>query len=355
MDLRTALEQYYDKYLDIQLADHLNCITIADSQIEVKWGFPLTIVQQQDFANRLKDYLGAQGFDRDIEIKQSIYIRNHKVQAGQGGIKNIKNIIAIASGKGGVGKSTTTANLALALAQQGAKVGILDADIYGPSQPTILGNLDNPTTNDQKKIEPLICHGVKMMSIGNLIDPDSAIIWRGPMVSGGLMQLLNDTNWGELDYLFVDLPPGTGDIQLTMTKKMPITGAVIVTTPQDLALIDAKRAIAMFEKVGIHVFGLVENMSMHICSQCGHQEAVFGEEGADTLAEKFNTEVLGRLPLDITVRQDADKGMPTVVRSPSHLASQAYRHIALQLAQKISCRPKNTQLGLMGIKVEYAN
>ncbi|MFZ9034667.1 MAG: Mrp/NBP35 family ATP-binding protein [Francisellaceae bacterium] len=277
----------------------------------------------------------------------------HKVQAGVPLISGIKNIIAVASGKGGVGKSTTAANLAVSLAKKGASVGLLDADIYGPSQPLIMGNDDNPTTTDKKKIEPLICHEVKMISIGNLIEADTAVIWRGPMVSGALMQLLNDTNWGSLDYLIIDLPPGTGDIQLTMTKKIPVTAAVVVTTPQDLSMMDAARAIAMFNKVGVHVAGIIENMSLYHCPQCGSDSPIFGEQAADQLCEQFKIPLLGRLPLSMAIRQAADRGVPSAVHDNS-AESQAYRGIADELYKIIEHLPKAMMTRMPGIKVEYS-
>lgn len=255
-------------------------------------------------------------------------------------MQQIKHIIAIASGKGGVGKSTTAVNLALALLLEGARVGILDADIYGPSVPLMLGIQGRPDITEQKKIMPMMAHGIQSMSIGYLVDEKTPMIWRGPMVSGALQQLLNDTLWDNLDYLIIDLPPGTGDIQLTLTQKIPLNGAVIVTTPQDLALLDARRAYEMFQKVHVPVLGIVENMSIHICSQCGHGEPIFGEGGGKHLAEQYGVSLLGSLPLDLHIRQQVDGGRPTVIADPEGANAKLYREIARQIAVKFSALPE---------------
>jgi ATP-binding protein involved in chromosome partitioning len=262
---------------------------------------------------------------------------------------NIKHIIAVASGKGGVGKSTVAANMALALAKQKAKVGILDADIYGPSQPVMLGAKTLPEIEANQAIKPLVLHGIQSMSIGYLVDSNAAMIWRGPMVSTALQQLFNNTLWGDLDYLIIDLPPGTGDIQLTLVQKIPLNGAVIVTTPQDLALSDARRAIMMFEKVRVPVLGVIENMSVHICSQCGHGDAIFGEQGGQSLANEFNTPLLGTLPLDRSIRAHADQGCPTVVAEPDGHIAQRYADIAKKVADSL---PKKTASKFPKIVVE---
>lgn len=275
-----------------------------------------------------------------------------KVQKGQKLLPNIKNIILVASGKGGVGKSTVTSNLAVSFAKMGVKVGVLDADIYGPSQPTLFDLKQNPNTTDKKKIIPLENHGVKMISIGNLIDPDSAVIWRGPIVSRALMQLLNDTDWGELDYLFLDLPPGTGDIQLTISKNMPVTGAVVVTTPQDLSLIDAKRAVAMFNKVDIKTLGVIENMSYYICPKCGHNDHIFGEDGAHLLCGKNNIEFLGNLPLHKDIRENADLGKPYVSLEKDDNINSSYMTVAENLVNEIEKLPKASSLDSIGVKLE---
>ena len=260
----------------------------------------------------------------------------HAVQKGVKLVPGIKNIIAVASGKGGVGKSTTAVNLALALAAEGASVGILDADIYGPSQPMMLGIAGHPESKDGKSLEPMEGHGIQAISIGFLIDMDTPMVWRGPMVTQALEQLLKDTRWRDLDYLVVDLPPGTGDIQLTLAQRVPVTGAVIVTTPQDIALLDARKGLKMFEKVGIPILGVVENMSIHICPNCGHESHIFGSGGADKMCTDYGTELLGQLPLDAAIREQADSGRPTVVAEPDGRVAEIYRKIARRCAVKIA-------------------
>ena len=264
----------------------------------------------------------------------------HAVQRGVQLLPNVKNIVAVASGKGGVGKSTTAANLALALAAEGASVGILDADIYGPSQPMMMGIDGKPESSDGKSMEPLENHGVQVMSIGFLIEPDNPMIWRGPMATQALSQLLNDTRWGDLDVLVVDLPPGTGDIQLTLAQKIPVAGAVIVTTPQDVATLDARKALKMFEKVDIPVLGLVENMAVHVCSQCGHAEHIFGEGGGRRMAEQYGVPQLGALPLEVAIREQGDAGTPIVAARPDSAAARAYRDTARALLAQLAQRPK---------------
>jgi len=271
----------------------------------------------------------------EVKVVVTSRIVAHSVQRGVKLIPGVKNIIAVASGKGGVGKSTTAVNLALALAAEGAKVGVLDADIYGPSQPTMLGITGTPHSADGKGLEPMKGHGIEAMSIGFLIDIDTPMVWRGPMVTQALEQLVRDTKWSGLDYLVVDLPPGTGDTQLTLAQKVPVTGALIVTTPQDIALIDARKGLKMFEKVGIPILGIVENMSIHICSNCGHAEHIFGQGGAERMCKDYNTEFLGGLPLDIRIREHADAGKPTVVADPEGPVAEIYRRIARRVAVKI--------------------
>ena len=271
-----------------------------------------------------------------VSVNVQSKIVPHSVQRGVQLLPGVKNIIAVASGKGGVGKSTTAVNLALALAAEGATVGILDADIYGPSQPQMLGITARPESTDGKSMEPLERHGVQAMSIGFLIDMDTPMVWRGPMVTGALEQLLRETRWRDLDYLVVDLPPGTGDIQLTLAQKVPVTGAVIVTTPQDIALLDARKGLKMFEKVGIPILGIVENMSTHICSNCGHEEHIFGAGGAAAMCQDYNVDLLGALPLDIRIREQADSGTPTVVAESDGKIAATYRQIARTVAIKLS-------------------
>ena len=271
-----------------------------------------------------------------VKVKVSSKVVAHAVQRGVKLVPGIKNIIAVASGKGGVGKSTTAVNLALALSAEGASVGVLDADIYGPSQPMMLGIAGRPESKDGKSLEPMEGHGLQAISIGFLIDVDTPMVWRGPMVTQALEQLLKDTRWRDLDYLVVDLPPGTGDIQLTLAQKVPVTGTVIVTTPQDIALIDAKKGFKMFEKVGIPILGIVENMSFHVCPKCGHESHIFGSGGAERMAKEYGTELLGQLPLDEAIRSQADSGKPTVVSDPDGPVAEIYRRIARRCAVKIA-------------------
>lgn len=276
----------------------------------------------------------------DVNVIIDWKILKHKVQPGIQGIKNVKNIIAVASGKGGVGKSTTSVNLALALSASGANVGLLDADIYGPSQPHMLGTHKLPDSPDGKTLEPIVSHGLQSMSIGFLIDAEQPMIWRGPMLTQALDQMLNDTNWQDLDYLIIDLPPGTGDIQLSLSQKVPVSGVVIVTTPQDISLLDARKALKMFEKVNVPVFGIIENMSTHICSQCGHEEHIFGAGGGDKMAQDYNIDLLGSLPLDIQIREDVDQGKPTVIADPDSAISFAYRTIAQGVGARLAQQAK---------------
>jgi ATP-binding protein involved in chromosome partitioning len=263
------------------------------------------------------------------------------VQKGLQPLPNVKNVIAVASGKGGVGKSTTAVNLALALQAEGATVGILDADIYGPSQPRMLGANQRPTSQDGQSMEPIVSHGLQSMSIGYMIDEETPMIWRGPMVTHALEQLLRNTRWHELDYLVIDLPPGTGDTQLTLSQKIPVSGAIIVTTPQDIALLDARKGLKMFEKVNVPVLGVVENMSIHICSQCGHEEHIFGEGGGRRMAEQYQVDFLGALPLDIRIREETDSGRPTVIAEPDSRIAQIYREIARKAAARLALQAKS--------------
>ncbi|MFA7665533.1 MAG: iron-sulfur cluster carrier protein ApbC [Burkholderiaceae bacterium] len=271
------------------------------------------------------------------KITANVYqkIAAHAVRRGLKTLPTVKNIIAVASGKGGVGKSTTAVNLALALAAEGASVGMLDADIYGPSQPMMLGIEGRPESRDGKTLEPMLGHGIQASSIGFMIDADTPMVWRGPMVTQALEQLLRETNWRDLDYLIIDMPPGTGDIHLTLSQKIPVTGAVIVTTPQDIALLDARKGLKMFEKVGIPILGIVENMAIHVCSNCGHAEHIFGQGGGERIAKEYGVEYLGGLPLDIRIREQADSGRPTVVADPDGETAETYRRIARRVAVRI--------------------
>ncbi len=302
--------------------------------LDVVLPYPAKMVSGQIKAmveDKIKTVAGVESASASITWK----VVAHSVQKGVKLIPGVKNIIAVASGKGGVGKSTTAVNLALALAAEGANVGMLDADIYGPSQPTMLGITGRPESPDGQNLEPMLGHGLQAMSIGFLIDVETPMVWRGPMVTQALEQLLNQTKWKDLDYLVVDLPPGTGDIQLTLAQRVPVTGAVIVTTPQDIALIDARKGLKMFEKVGVPILGVVENMSLHICSKCGHEERIFGEGGGERMCKDYGTEFLGALPLDIRIREETDSGKPTVVAEPESRISEIYRAIARRVAVKV--------------------
>lgn len=305
-----------------------------DVSLDVELGYPAKS-QIEPLRNAVTERLRALGAGK---INANVYAKivTHSVQRGVKPIAGVKNIIAVASGKGGVGKSTTAVNLALALAAEGAAVGILDADIYGPSQPQMLGITGRPETKDGKSLEPMRRHGIEAMSIGFLIDAETPMVWRGPMVTQALEQLLRDTQWGDVDYLVVDLPPGTGDIQLTLSQKVPVTGAVIVTTPQDIALLDARKGLKMFEKVGIPILGIVENMSLHICSNCGHEEAIFGSGGGVAMSRDYGVDLLGSLPLEMGIREQTDSGNPTVVADPEGRSAQIYKAIARKVAVKIA-------------------
>jgi ATP-binding protein involved in chromosome partitioning len=306
-----------------------------DVSVDILLGYPaksqIDGIRRQ-VIEKLKGIPGVGNVSANVSVK----IVSHAVQRGVKLIPNVKNIVAIASGKGGVGKSTTAVNLALALAAEGASVGVLDADIYGPSQPMMLGILGRPESVDGKTIEPMEGHGVQAMSIGFLIEVDTPMVWRGPMVTQALEQLLTETRWREIDYLIVDMPPGTGDIQLTLAQKVPVTGAVIVTTPQDIALIDARKGFKMFEKVGIPILGVVENMSLHICPNCGHESHIFGTGGGAQMCQDFGVDLLGSLPLDISIREQADSGMPSVVSDPDGRVAEIYKQIARRIAIKIA-------------------
>ena len=306
----------------------------ADVALEVELGYPGKS-QHEPIRRQIVQALKAAGA-ANVSVAVSSKVVAHAVQRGVKLVPGIKNIIAVASGKGGVGKSTTAVNLALALAVEGATVGMLDADIYGPSQPMMLGIAGRPESKDGKHLEPMVGHGLQAISIGFLIDIDTPMVWRGPMVTQALEQLLKDTRWRDLDYLVVDLPPGTGDIQLTLAQKVPVTGAVIVTTPQDIALIDARKGLKMFEKVGIPILGVVENMSFHVCPSCGHESHIFGSGGAARMSKDCNTELLGQLPLDESIRSQADSGKPTVVSDPDGKLAEIYRRIARRCAVKIA-------------------
>ncbi|MGJ7569864.1 iron-sulfur cluster carrier protein ApbC [Variovorax sp. RB2P76] len=315
-------------------------ISEGDVAFELELGYP---ARSQHAAIRKALVAAAKAVPgvENVSVNILTKVISHAVQRGVQLMPNVKNIIAVASGKGGVGKSTTAANLALALAAEGATVGLLDADIYGPSQPMMMGIEGRPDSADGKTMEPMERHGVQVMSIGFLVDQDQAMIWRGPMATQALEQLLRQTNWKDLDYLIVDMPPGTGDIQLTLSQRVPMTGAVIVTTPQDIALLDAKKGIKMFEKVGVPILGIVENMAVHICSNCGHAEHIFGADGGKKMAAEYQMEYLGALPLDIKIRLQADSGAPTVVSEPDSDVAVLYKDVARRVAVGIAEKAKD--------------
>ncbi len=342
--IKEAIKGYIEPHLekDLVTAKAVKGIEIEGGKVNVaiELGFPAKGCHAE-IVSRVKEQLATLEGIGEVEVSITGKIVAHSVQKALKPIDNIKNIIAVASGKGGVGKSTTAVNLALALAEEGARVGVLDADIYGPSQPRMLGISGKPESKDGKTLEPMEGYDLQAMSIGFLIDEETPMIWRGPMVTQALEQLLNDTNWADLDYLVVDLPPGTGDTQLTLAQKVPVSGAVIVTTPQDIALLDARKGLKMFEKVEVPVLGIVENMSTHICSKCGHEEHIFGEGGGASMANQYHVDLLGALPLDIHIREETDSGKPSVAADPESRVSQIYREIARKTAAKLSLQAKD--------------
>lgn len=354
--IRTKLSAYTDPYLDQTLGRAKAIGKVAVSahavDIELTYGFPVADYGAELLA-ALQSHLQPELAGAAINLVLKSDIIAHAVQKTLKPLAHVKNIIAVASGKGGVGKSTTAANLALAWAAQGARVGLLDADIYGPSQPLIMGLTGRkPESPDGKHLTPLRAHGVEVMSIGFMIDAEQPMAWRGPMVTQALTQLLGETHWGELDYLVVDMPPGTGDIQLTLAQRVPVSGAVIVTTPQDIALLDARKGLKMFEKVEVRVLGVVENMSVHVCSQCGHVEHIFGSGGGARMAAQYGVQLLGELPLDIRIREDADGGAPTVVAEPGSARARCYLQMARRTAARLATLNKDYSSVFPKITVE---
>lgn len=341
--IETKLKEYIDPFMekDLIVTKCVRNVMIEGDQVvvDVVLGFPAESYRQE-LAAKLKELVESIDGVAKARVNVSVAIEAHSVQKGVKTISGIKNIIAIASGKGGVGKSTTATNMALALSAEGANVGVLDADIYGPSQPRMLGISGKPESKDGRRLEPLVSYHIQTMSIGFLVDEETPMIWRGPMVTQALQQLLGDTNWDNLDYLIVDLPPGTGDVQLTLAQQVPVSGAVIVTTPQDIALLDARRGLKMFEKVEVPVLGIIENMSIHICSECGHEEHIFGEGGGQRMSEDHNVDFLGALPLDKKIREQVDSGRPSVVAEPDGRIAQIYRDIARRTAAKLALKSR---------------
>jgi ATP-binding protein involved in chromosome partitioning len=353
-DILSALKTVIDPNTgkDFVSTKSVKNLTVSEGDVafDVELGYPAKS-QIPGFRKALiaaaKGVPGVENVSCNVNIK----ITAHAAQRGVALMPTVKNIVAVASGKGGVGKSTTAVNLALALAAEGAKVGLLDADIYGPSQPMMMGIEGRPESEDGQTMEPMENYGVQVMSIGFLVAQDEAMVWRGPMATQALEQLIRQTNWKDLDYLIVDMPPGTGDIQLTLSQRVPMTGAVIVTTPQDIALLDAKKGIKMFEKVGVPILGIVENMAVHICTKCGHTEHIFGEDGGKKMAAEYNMDYLGALPLDMQIRLQADNGRPTVVSDPDGDVAGIYKAIARQVAIKIAAKAKDFSSKFPSIKI----
>ncbi len=354
--VQTALDSYVDPYLEESLAAAQVEVSLtregARHIATLRFGFPVG-GYQGELEAALRQHLRAAGIEAQLDVRLESQIHAHAVQRPLKPLNAVKNIVAVASGKGGVGKSTVAVNLALAWAAQGARVGLLDADIYGPSQPLMLGLVgQRPASADGKHIEPLHSHGVAAMSIGLLVDAEQPMVWRGPMVTQALTQLLSETSWGELDYLVVDMPPGTGDIQLTLAQRVPVAGAVIVTTPQDIALADARKGLKMFEKVSVPVLGIVENMSVHVCTNCGHVEHIFGAGGGERMARQYGVRLLGELPLDAHIREEADGGRPTVVAAPDTPRARAYFEMARRTAAALARRARDRSSVFPKIVVE---
>jgi ATP-binding protein involved in chromosome partitioning len=343
--VRAVVAAYVDPYLGVELGavDAVRSVQVRNDAVQValELGFPAARYGTE-LARALEPRIRALDWVRQVQVEVAWRVASHSVQRNLKPVQGIRNILAVASGKGGVGKSTIAANLALGLAHEGAAVGLLDADIYGPSQPQMMGlGAQHPTSPDQRTMIAPVAYGVKVMSIGFLIDAEQPMVWRGPMVTQALVQLLETTRWGELDYLVVDMPPGTGDIQLTLSQRVPVSGAVIVTTPQDIALLDARKGLRMFEKVEVPVVGVVENMSTHICSKCGHEEHIFGAGGGRRMAQQYGVDLLAELPLDIRIREQADGGRPTAVAEPDSVLGRAY----IDLARRTSARLARSQPG----------
>ena len=353
--IEEAIKGYVEPHLqrDLVSAKSVKNIEIDGDQVKVsvELGFPAKGIFDE-ISEAVKSAVEALDGVSSADVDVSSKVVAHSVQKALKPIDNVKNIIAVASGKGGVGKSTVAVNLALALSAEGATVGILDADIYGPSQPRMLGISGKPESNDGQTLEPMNSYHLQAMSIGFLIDEETPMIWRGPMVTQALEQLLNDTNWSDLDYLVIDLPPGTGDTQLTLAQKVPVSGAIVVTTPQEIALLDARKGFKMFEKVEVPVLGIVENMSTHICGKCGEVEPIFGEGGGKRMAEEYGVDFLGGLPLDMSIREGTDSGKPSVVADPESPVAKIYREIARKAAAKLALQAKSYASKFPNIVIE---
>ena len=352
--VREILGEIVDPHAGVSLAEGgaIRAVGLDGSKVavEIALGYPARDWRDA-FAAEIKAKLEADPAIAQATVSVTTRIATHKVQGNLMPLPGVKNIIAVASGKGGVGKSTVAANLALALVAEGAQVGVLDADIYGPSQPLMLGITGRPESPDGKTIIPMIHHGLQVMSIGFLVEEDTPMVWRGPMVTQALAQLLNSTRWHDIDYLVVDMPPGTGDIQLTLTQRVPVAGAVIVTTPQDIALLDARKGLRAFEKVQVPVLGIIENMATHVCSHCGHEEHIFGEGGGARMASEYGVPLLGSLPLDVRIREQADSGNPTVAAAPHSDLALRYRDIARNAAARLSLQAERDMTGVPNIRV----
>lgn len=351
-DLERTLSEWVDPYLGAPLGKAVKSVGLEGGQARARvvLGFPAA-GYAAELGGALEAALAARPGVESASVEVEWQITAHAVQKNVQLLDGIKNIIAIASGKGGVGKSTVAVNLALALAAEGAGVGLLDADIYGPSQPRMLGISGRPESPDQRSIDPMTGHGIQSMSIGYLIEEDTPMIWRGPMVTQALEQLLRDTNWRGIDYLVVDLPPGTGDIQLTLSQRVPVSGAVIVTTPQDVALADARKGLRMFERVEVPVLGVIENMSVFVCPGCGREEPIFGAGGGERMADEYGAALLGQLPLAAEIRADADEGRPTVARDPDGPVARRFRDTARRVAARLSLNPRNWSQAFGEIRV----
>jgi len=353
--IETKLGEIQDPYMETDLIASKALKSIEQDgdnwKIELQLGYPAAGFFDE-LKQEIKTSLASLEGIGQVDVGISSQVKSHAVQQNLKPLEGIKNIIAVASGKGGVGKSTTAVNLALALQAEGARIGILDADIYGPSIPRMLGCQGQPESTDGKSLEPMIGHGIQSMSIGYLVEEDTPMIWRGPMVTQALEQLLNDTRWNGIDYLIIDLPPGTGDTQLTLAQRIPVSGAVIVTTPQDIALLDARKGLKMFEKVEVPVLGIIENMSIHICSQCGHSEHIFGAGGGERMSQEHGVDLLGALPLDIHIREQADSGNPTVAAMQDSQISAIYRDIARKTAAKLATKARDHSAAFPNIVIQ---